>query len=30
MIPELRKIFVANGDNIPVTNGEYVEVNYKF
>jgi len=30
MIPELKKIFVANWKNIPVTNGEYVEINYKF
>ena len=28
MIPELRNIFGANGRNIPVTNGEYIEVNY--
>ena len=28
MIPELKKIFVANWKNIPVTKGEYVEINF--
>jgi predicted choloylglycine hydrolase len=30
IIPELKKIFVANGENIPVTNGEFVEIEYEF
>ena len=30
MIPELKKMFIANGVNIPVTNGEYIEINYNF
>jgi len=28
MIPELKKVFVANWKNIPVTNWEYIEINY--
>jgi len=28
MIPELRKIFVANGEKIPVSHWEYVEINF--
>jgi len=28
MIPELRKIFVANGEDIPVSDWEYVEINF--
>jgi hypothetical protein len=30
MIPELKKIFIANGEDMPVTNGEFVEIDYEF
>jgi hypothetical protein len=30
MIPKLNKIFVANGEEIPVTKGKYIEIDFKF